>query len=261
MNHNKSIVWLSLFISVVGVALVSTGRVWAEEPETRKVVIVTGIDYPGHKWKETAPALAQALRKDTRLKVDVVETPSFLASPKLKDYDTVVLHFMNWETPDPGEQARRNLAGFVRDGGGMVAVHFACGAFQGWSEFAKLAGRAWDPNLRGHDPRGPFEVTMTEVEHPITRGMKAFDTDDELYTCLAGETPITVLAQARSKVDQKDYPMAFVLNYGKGRVFHSVLGHDVKAIVNPPVAELYRRGCAWSARLTPVADPARVKKK
>ena len=55
--------------------------------------------------------------------------------------------------------------------------------------------------------------------------------------------------------------MAFVLNYGKGRVFHSVLGHDVKAIVNPPVAELYRRGCAWSARLTPVADPARLKKK
>ena len=101
----------------------------------RKVVIVTGIDYPGHKWKETAPALAGELRKDPRLTVDVVETPEFLASEKLRDYSVVVLHFMNWETPDPGEQARQNLARFVREGGGVVAVHFACGAFQGWPEF------------------------------------------------------------------------------------------------------------------------------
>ena len=113
MNHNKSIVWLSLFISVVGITLVSTGRVWAAEPQTRKVVIVTGIDYPGHKWKETAPALARELRKDTRLKVDVVETPSFLASPKLKDYDTVVLQFF-LEAEDQGQNVYDSLRLVVR---------------------------------------------------------------------------------------------------------------------------------------------------
>ena len=144
-------------------------RGWAAEGETRKVVIVTGIDYPGHKWKETAPALAGELRKDPRLTVDVVETPEFLASEKLKDYNVVVLHFMNWETPDPSEQARQNLARFVREGGGVVAVHFACGAFQGWPEFGKILGRAYDPKMRPHDPYGAFQVTMTDVEHPITR--------------------------------------------------------------------------------------------
>jgi len=257
MNHRR----LSLLAIVVAIASSSTPRAWAAEPQTRKVVIVTGIDHPGHKWKVTAPALAKELRKDARLKVDVVETPSFLASPKLEDYDTVVLHFMDWQTPDPGEKARENLVNFVKNGGGMVAVHFACGAFQGWAEFTRLAGRVWDPKLRGHDPHGPFEVTMTDVKHPITAGMKPFTTSDELYTCLTGETPITILAQAKSKVDKKDYPMAFVLQYGQGRVFHSVLGHDVKAIVNPPVAELYRRGCAWSARLAPIADPDGKKKR
>jgi type 1 glutamine amidotransferase len=45
--------------------------------------------------------------------------------------------------------------------------------------------------------------------------------------------------------------MAFVLDYGKGRVFHTVLGHDLQAISNPPVARLLRRGCAWTARLEP----------
>ena len=226
----------------------------ASQVETRKVVIVTGIDYPGHKWQETAPVLAELLRKDPRLKVDVVETPAFLASPRLSDYDAVVLHFMNWESPDPGEQARQNLVHFVSEGGGMVLVHFACGAFQGWSEFEKLAGRVYDPKLRGHDPHGSFQVVPTAVDHPITRGMQPFETVDELYTCLAGNTPIEIVAQAKSKVDGKDYPIGFVLNYGKGRVFHSVLGHDVKAFAAPGVGELFRRATAWSAGLTPVRN-------
>ncbi|RPJ37927.1 MAG: ThuA domain-containing protein, partial [Planctomycetaceae bacterium] len=233
----------------------------ASQAETRKVVIGTGSDYAGHKWKETAPVLAEALRKDARLKVDVVETPAFLASPKLNDYNAVVLHFMNWESPDPGEQARQNLMRFVSNGGGMILVHFACGAFQGWPEFEKLAGRVYDPKLRPHDPYGSFQVVRTGVDHPLTRGMQPFETTDELYTCLAGSTPIEIIAQAKSKVDGKDYPMGFVLNYSKGRVFHSVLGHDAQAIANPPVAELFRRASAWSAGLTPVSESAKAKPK
>jgi len=252
MNQRiRTISWQTAILCAAVFAL-STCAV-SHETETRKVVIVTGIDYPGHKWQQTAPALARVLRADARLKVDVVETPSFLASPKLHEYDTCVLHFMNWKSPDPGPKARENLARFVCQGGGLVPIHFACGAFEGWDEFVKLAGRAYDPTMRGHDPRGPFQVTMTEVDHPITRGLQAFETDDELYTCLAGETPITVLAHSKSKVDGKNYAMAFILHYGQGRVFHSPLGHDVGAIVNPAVAELLRRGCAWSAGLPPVA--------
>jgi uncharacterized protein len=133
-------------------------------------------------------------------------------------------------------------------------VHFACGAFQEWNRFPVLAGRAWDPELRGHDPHGAFTVEIADAAHPIMRGMTAFETVDELYTCLAGETPIHILATARSKVDQKDYPIAFVLTYGKGKVFHCVLGHDAKALTNPSVGELFRRGTAWTAGLSPVAE-------
>src|SRR5512145_1376327 len=159
---------------------------------------------------------------------------------------------MNWETPDPGPKARANLQRVVRSGKGLVLVHFACGAFQEWPEFVELAGRAWDPKLRGHDPHGKFNVKITDTQHPAMKGMKDFETTDELYTCLAGETPIKVLATARSKVDNKDYPMAFVLNYGKGRVFHSVLGHDVPALANPDVGRLFRNACAWAAGLEPL---------
>jgi type 1 glutamine amidotransferase len=223
-----------------------------EKPQaSKKILIVTGVDHPGHKWKLTAPILKKAIAKDKRLIVTVVEDPKFLASPDLNKYDAVVLHFMDWQVPDPGPKARANLKQFVENGKGLVVVHFACGAFQDWPEFKNLAGRAWDPKLRAHDPRGKFKVEITDTKHPITKGLKSFETTDELYTCLAGDRPIRILAKSKSKVDGKDYPIIFVFNYGKGRVFHSPLGHDVKAFTNAGCAELFRRATAWTAKLLP----------
>lgn len=218
----------------------------------KRVLIVTGIDHPAHNWPQTAPALARVLGADSRLDVTVVEDPNVLGSPELRQYDAAVIHFMDWEVPDPGPGARTALQRFVRAGKGLMIVHFGCGAFEEWDGFVQMAGRVWDPNMRAHDPHGSFTVAITDAEHPITRGLEPFETTDELYTCLAGETPIHLLATARSKVDQLDYPMAFVLEYGQGRVFHCALGHDVVAIENPGAAELFRRGCAWSVGLPPV---------
>jgi len=231
----------------------SLQRPGAKQPQGR-VLLVTGIDYPGHVWQQTAPVLAAQLRLDRRLQVSVVEDPAFLGNPALHGFDVALMHWMNWEKPAPGPEARENLRRYVADGKGMALAHFACGAFQDWPEFRNLAGRSYDPKLPPHDPRGPYRVSITSVPHPITQGMQAFEADDELYTCLAGDRPIEILAVARSKVTGQDHPMAFVFNYGKGRVFHSPLGHDVKAFSIPMVGELFRRGAAWAAALPPVGE-------
>ncbi|GMU22289.1 MAG: hypothetical protein AMXMBFR13_23750 [Phycisphaerae bacterium] len=218
----------------------------------KRVVIVTGDDYPGHLWRQTAPEIAAILRKDPRLEVTITESPALLASPLMGEYDAAVLHYMNWQgRPDPGEQVRKGLEEYVRSGHGLVLVHFACGAFQSWSGFVKVAGRVWDPKLRGHDPRGPFDVGIIDREHPITAGMEGFRTDDELYTCLVGEPPIRVLAEATSSVDKKPYPMGFVHELGRGRVFHTPLGHDVTSFKAEGTRELIRRATAWVVRLEP----------
>lgn len=216
-----------------------------------QVLVVTGVDL--HAWRQTTPVLVAALQQDKRLETHVVEDAHFLDSAALDRYDVIVLHFMNWKVPAPGPAAQANLKRAVEAGKGLVLVHFACGTWQDWPEFKDLAGRVWDPKLRGHDPRGPFRVEIIKPDHPIVAGMKAFDTDDELYTCLAGDRPIEVLATAQSKVDKKTYPMAFVFTAGKGKVFHCVLGHDAKALAVPEVGELFRRGTAWTAGLAPVA--------
>ncbi len=250
-------------VLAVGVAMAGLGAKApaADRPgqaSQAKILILTGNEYPGNKWRETAPLLSKFLAQDARLKTAVQDNPDFLASPELHEYDALVLNYMNWESPDPGESARANLKRFVENGKGLVLVHFACGAFQGWAEFQNIAGRIWNPKLRGHDPHGKFTVEIVAEDHPITRGLKSFETVDELYTCLDGQKDIQVLAKATSKVDGKDYPMAFVNHYGRGRVFHCVLGHDVQALSTPAVQELYRRGVAWAAGLAPVPQSGRA---
>ena len=220
-----------------------------------RVLMVTGQDYPGHVWRETAPALRQLLEQDKRFAVRIIEDPHTLDSAVLTNYAAVLLHFMNWESPAPGVAARENLRRYVENGGGLMSVHFACGAWHNeWPEFQNLVGRVWygsGPGKRQHDPRGKFTVQIVDRDHAVTRGLKDFDTDDELYTCLAGDAPVHLLAQAKSKVDNRDYPMAFTHTYGKGRVFLTTLGHDVQAFTNSCVPQLLRQGCAWAAGSPP----------
>ena len=274
LRDNDRVPWQASFRRALGLATVVWalvcllmsvgGAVLAAEPASAapasasphaRVLLVTGMDYPGHLWRQTAPVLAGAIRKDPRLEVFTVEDPFFLDSAALARYDVVVLHFENWEQPAPGLNARESLRRFVEGGKGVVLLHFACGAWHDeWPGFVNIAGRVWGgQKVRQHDPYGPFRVEIVKPDHPLVRGLADFDTQDELYTCLTGEVPIQVLAQAKSKVDGKYYPMAFVSDCGRGRSFHCTLGHDVKALSVPAVQELFRRGCAWAAGLPPVA--------
>ncbi len=250
----KQLFMAAVLVAAVGLIVSNWAPAAAPGPTTKaRVLVLTGNEYPGHHWKETAPLLARFLADDRRLATEVQDDPSFLASPRLHEYDTVVLNYMNWESPDPGPGARANLEKFVAEGKGLVLVHFACGAFQGWPEFRQIAGRIYNPALRPHDPYGKFTVVIADSDHPVTKGLTSFETTDELYTCLDGDRAIDVLAKARSKVDGKEYPMAFLNQYQKGRVFHCVLGHDTAALGVKGVQELYRRGTAWTAGLPPAA--------
>ena len=159
----------------------------------------------------------------------------------------LVLNFGFWDEPDPSEQAKAGLLNYVKNGGNVVALHFACSSFQEWKEYGNLLGRVWVKGVGGHGPYGEFTVNIKDTEHPITKGLKDFNTEDELYAKLTGDEPITVLATADSDWSGKTEPIVFVKSYGKGRVLQNVLGHALDSKRNPDYQRLLCRCIEWAA--------------
>ena len=78
-------------------------------------------------------------------------------------------------------------------------------------------------------------------------GLEKFTADDELYSKLQGEDPIHVLLDAHSDYSGRREPVAWTRAYGKGRVFVTILGHDLKSRDVPAFKTLLRQGTAWAA--------------
>ena len=237
------------------------------EQDKIRLVIVTGHQYPGHKWRETTSALADGLKEDSRFVVTIIKDVEFLASPKLHDYDVMILNYRNWKRPDGiTSEAKANFVKFLKQGGGLTIIHFTNGAFHyslpkaeaaDWPEWrTNICRRVWDrgEGKSGHDAYGTFRVDIADPKHPIGRGLKSFETIDELYFRQHGDKPIHVIATAKSNVTGNNEPMAFVHTYGQGRVFQTVLGHSAESLRTQGTAELIRRGSAWAAGKEPVED-------
>ena len=80
------------------------------------------------------------------------------------------------------------------------------------------------------------------------KGICDFKITDELYTCLSGTREIEVLAEATSqRKGTPIHPMVFTFHEGKGRGFHTVLGHDAKAFESPELAILLQNAALWCA--------------
>lgn len=103
-----------------------------------------------------------------------------------------------------------------------------------------LAGRVWDPNMRAHDPHGAFTVTITDGEHPVTKGLGSFETTGRVVhlpggrdtDSLAGDRP---LEGGQLRLPDGLRPRIRQRWQGLPRA----LGHDVAAIENPAAAELF----------------------
>ena len=233
-----------------------------------RTMILTGNNHPAHDWQKTTAALIHAVELDPRNLAHVTESPEkWLLENDPSDYDLLIMNYCNWKSSGWNREAQERLRNYIETGGGLAVIHFGNGAFHpslpeaknsDWPGYRDLVRRVWDHHGdSAHDPYGDFNVIISQVKHPITRGLKNFDTTDELYFQQAGKDPVQALAYAFSKVTRKPEPMAWAYQVGKGRVFQTLLGHSNKSIHQ--AAHLIQRGATWAANQKPLTfAPPRV---
>jgi hypothetical protein len=256
----------------------------ADSPEpVLRVLLIDGQN--NHDWRATTPVLKRHLESCKRFDVHVtshlkrgdkpgkVDTVPF--PPSLSKYDVVVSNYNGAPWPDA---FNRELEQRLREGKlALVIVHAANNSFEGWTEYNEMIGMGWrgakfgdrlvlddaGKEVRvekgkgagaGHGKKHAFKVVVRDGEHPITKGMPRewMHTADELYHGMRGpiknvKVLATAYADKKTGGTGEHEPMIWTVTYGKGRVFHTQMGHDLDGMRCVGFVATLQRGAEWAA--------------
>ncbi|MGE5944558.1 MAG: ThuA domain-containing protein [Flavobacteriales bacterium] len=239
--------------------LVLTNMVtWSQSnPDKIEVLIIDG--FSNHDWKQTTLVVKSILEKTGLFNVSVSTAPSQpddvnwdTWNPAFENYAVVIQNTNNIDMKNTTwpKRVEERLENYVASGGGLYVLHSANNAFPHWEAYNEMIGLGWRFPAEGvalqvadngeikeipvgegkgtyHGPRND-EVIHILNNHPINDGFpKTWKTPDmELYKYARGPAKnLTVLSYATEKETAINWPVEWVVAYGKGRIYNSSMGH------------------------------------
>lgn len=270
------------FLALLALCCVWTlSSVEGADAEKIKTLIIDGQN--NHNWAGTTPVLKDMLEKSGRFSVEVAtctqeETKTF--KPDFDKYDLLVMNFNNDRADGRwSEETEKAFEKFVADGGGLVIYHAADNSFPQWKEYNEMCAiggwggrneksgpylymdedgkvvRNEEAGAGGHHgPQWEFPIDVRAAEHPVMKGLpKRFrHCGDELYDFMRGPAKnVTILATGFADKEKggsgRHEPLLLAIDFGKGRVFHTCLGHDAKQCKSVSFIVTFTRGAEWAA--------------
>lgn len=222
-----------------------------------KTLIITGQN--NHNWKASSPVLKEILDETGLFSAEIIITPDKGGDMKTfdPDFSKFKLVVIDYNGDSWSEKTNNAFVEYVKNGGGVVIYHAADNSFPAWKEYNQMTGLGgWgDRNQKdgpyiyykndklvtdtsagiggSHGKRREFLVRTRISDHPITRGLPVtwLHGTDELYSQLRGPAEnMQILAtsfadSAAGGGTMRDEPVLMTITYGKGRIFHTTMGH------------------------------------
>ncbi len=227
----------------------------------RLLIFTLNVGYGGHpSIAYASEAFTRIGRKTGAFETEVSQDPSVFSRESLKRFDAV---FFNNTVGNCFTNAhwRQNLLEFITGGGGLLGVHGTSvaftrwpGAVEDWPEFGYLIG------ARGANHKDSDEQIWMKVEDPlnaITRvfGSEGFDYRDEFFRpqgTYSRERVRVLLSIDTSKCEpnkgqargdcyraDNDYAVAWIRNYGRGRIFYCTIAHNPYVFWDSKMLQFY----------------------
>lgn len=215
----------------------------------RKLLIFDlNVGYGGHGSIVTANyAFTLMGRRTGAFETVVSRDPDVFKPASLRQFDAVFLNNTVGNCfEDPA--LRQSLVEFVYGGGGLMGVHGTSvgftrwpGAIEDWPEFGLMLGARGASHLEADEH---VLAKLDDPTHPVNQpfGGKDFEYRDEFFrfgepysrqrvrVLLSIDNERTAKLQGKDSVhrfrEDNDYALAWVRNYGRGRVFYCTMAHN-----------------------------------
>lgn len=201
-----------------------------------------------HDYEKLVPHLTNGIGKLTDISFDVRFDLELWKNETFSDgYDVIVYDVCFEEADSVGME---NAFKAAKKGKPTVMLHCAVHAFRKsekireWENFCGMRSKF-------HDPYQVFSTEKLDMKHPAVKNFPANWTTpgDELYQTIEFIEGSTPLLKAKSPHDGREHIVCWSHQYGKGRVFATTLGHDMKTAETPEYIRLLTDGIFWACKL------------